>query len=120
MTAEEVRLSRISLAWMIKQCKITNSGILFDDKAIRGLGIDPATFKLIPGPASGKALSFDLSDEQSQWGHWGAKMFDQLVAAPAWWILEVIPLIYTYYHRGEKRRYIAYVIVLFSRHMLSR
>lgn len=107
MTAEQVRLSRISLAWMIKQCKITNSGILFDDEAIKGLGIDPVTFKLIPGAASGTAVTFDLSDEKTQWGFWGAKMFDQLVAAPAWWILEVIPLIHTYYHRGQKKRYIA-------------
>ncbi|KAJ2915861.1 hypothetical protein MD484_g4541, partial [Candolleomyces efflorescens] len=107
MTAEQVRLSRVSLAWMIKECQKTNSGILFDNEAIQGLGIDPGTFKLLPGAAAGTAVSFDLNDDKSQWGYWGAKMFDQLVAAPAWWFLEVIPLIHTYYHQGQKKRYIS-------------
>ncbi|KAH6905091.1 hypothetical protein BKA70DRAFT_1387029 [Coprinopsis sp. MPI-PUGE-AT-0042] len=106
-TAESVRLSRISLAWMIKQCKITKSGVLFDEDAIKELGIDTDTFRLIPGAASGTPVSFDLKEEHSQFGYWGAKIFDQLVAAPAWWILEVIPLIHTYYHRGEKKRWIS-------------
>jgi hypothetical protein len=107
MTAEQVRLSRVSLAWMIKECQKTNSGILFDNEAIRGLGIDPETFKLLPGAAAGTAVSFDPNDDKTQWGYWGAKMFDQLIAAPAWWLLEVIPLIHTYYHQGQKKRYIS-------------
>ncbi|RXW15252.1 hypothetical protein EST38_g10607 [Candolleomyces aberdarensis] len=107
MTAEQVRLSRISLAWMIKECQKTNSGILFDDAAIEGLGIDPKTFKLLRGKAAETSLSFDTNDDHNQWGYWGAKMFDQLIAAPAWWLLEVIPLIHTYYHQGQKKRYIS-------------
>lgn len=33
-----VRLARISLAWMIKECVKTNSGILFNDESIKELG----------------------------------------------------------------------------------
>ena len=78
--------------------------IVYVVEAIKELGIDPTTFKLIPGTASGTPVSFDLADEHT---YWGAKIFDQLIPSSAWWILEVIPLIHSYYNRGERRRYIS-------------
>jgi hypothetical protein len=89
---------------MIKQCCITNSGILFDKGSIAEIGIHPDTFELLPGPASG-IPSAPTSTSLETYAI--AKIVDQLVAKPMWWVLEVIPLMHSYYHRGQRRRYIA-------------
>ncbi|KDQ11182.1 hypothetical protein BOTBODRAFT_35481 [Botryobasidium botryosum FD-172 SS1] len=103
--ADPVQLSRISLAWMIKQCHLTGSGIHFEMDAIRELGIDPETFELRSSPLPNSLGS--LADPGSKDHYALAPIFDQLVAAPFWWILEVIPLIHSYYHEGRRYRYIS-------------
>ncbi|KAH7928583.1 hypothetical protein BV22DRAFT_1030530 [Leucogyrophana mollusca] len=101
---DRVRLARISLAWMMKQCHVTGSGILFDRESVKELGIDPDTFDLLPASSSDGQ---SLPDNQSTQDYHLARIVDQLVAAPFWWILEVIPLIHNYYHEGQKYRYIS-------------
>lgn len=107
-TAERIRLSRLTLAWMIRQCTHTSSGILFNPDALSDLGIDPVSLQLVPGPAAPTSvLNPDVGKqsvtEATEYAL--AEMFDQLIAQPVWWILEVIPLMQAYYHRGQKYRY---------------
>ncbi|TFK61376.1 hypothetical protein BDN72DRAFT_849746 [Pluteus cervinus] len=116
-----IRLSRISLAWMIKQCTLTQTGILFDPDALQELNIDPINLTIresnLPLPASkalednGKATdSGSNSIAQSaatNFGYAAAAISDQLIVRPLWWILEVLPLSHSFYHEGQKKRYIS-------------
>jgi len=105
-TPERIRLAGISLAWMIKQCHVTNSGILFDGYSLKDIGIDPDTFVLLPVVVPPPITTSSLFPHHG--GNYAlAEIFDQLVAAPFWWALEVIPLLHSYYHRGQQRRYIS-------------
>ncbi|GLB38791.1 putative uncharacterized alpha/beta hydrolase domain (DUF2235) [Lyophyllum shimeji] len=36
-------LARITLRWMVRECFKTNTGIMFDSQALRGIGLDPTT-----------------------------------------------------------------------------
>ncbi|KAF8628094.1 hypothetical protein AX15_004095 [Amanita polypyramis BW_CC] len=106
-TNDNIRLARISLAWMVKQCSLTKSGILFDDAALKALGINPKTFEISPKIPGVGPISTTSSGSSSDEKYSIAKIFDQLVLAPFWWFLEIIPLMHSYYERGYKYRYVS-------------
>ncbi|KZT19040.1 hypothetical protein NEOLEDRAFT_1078676 [Neolentinus lepideus HHB14362 ss-1] len=107
-------LARISLRWMIRQCFLCNTGIMFHASLFRTVGLDPASLypyvKERPplGPESsflpiaeslltaskdnsGKQSSF-LNEEEEDILDALSPIYDQLVLSKGWWILELLPM----------------------------
>ncbi|KAL0566971.1 hypothetical protein V5O48_015019, partial [Marasmius crinis-equi] len=110
-------LARIPLRWMIRQCFLLNTGILFHREMLRYVGMDPADPAKLYTPVSPKPraqsapalrrrqgsamtpnsrLSFwtddFLNEEQEDLRDALSPMNDMLSQNWAWWILEVLPL----------------------------
>ncbi|KAL0575791.1 hypothetical protein V5O48_006189, partial [Marasmius crinis-equi] len=106
-------LARIPLRWMIRQCFLLNTGILFHREMLKYVGMDPVTLypHVIPRPLAQSApalrrcqgsamtqnsrLSFWTDDfvneEQEDLRDALSPMNDMLSQRWAWWILEVLP-----------------------------
>ncbi|KAF7978376.1 hypothetical protein HWV62_753 [Athelia sp. TMB] len=119
-TTELDSLSGLPLRWMIKECMATNVGLIFDDKYLGTIGLQPdgSTTAMQRGPGSapqnnqlstnnminglGERLAAHshgmshamtvLKDHRDTF----AKIYDQLYVAKHWWILEVLPLAATF------------------------
>lgn len=98
--ANEVRnkLARIPLRWMIRQCFLLNTGIIFHVELLKKIGLDPTSLypvvKPRPPPISSipnVSSSASLSEEEEDIIDAHCPIYDQLVISPAWWILEYIP-----------------------------
>jgi hypothetical protein len=94
---------------MIKECFIANTGILFDDKYLKEVGLDLEA--LIANPASvdttkPEAPTLSTKDTEDA----VAPLYNQLVLVPYWWVLELIPLLGTFQQEDgswlRQRRYI--------------
>ncbi|EPQ52600.1 hypothetical protein GLOTRDRAFT_46622 [Gloeophyllum trabeum ATCC 11539] len=108
-------LARIPLRWMIRQCFECKIGIAFHASQLRTIGLDPASLypavKERPplGPeqsflASAQALlqaskdsplngrSPFLSEEEEDILDALSPIYDQLVLAKGWWLLEMLPM----------------------------
>ncbi|KAG6810882.1 hypothetical protein H0H92_009974 [Tricholoma furcatifolium] len=115
-------LARIPLRWMIRECFKADSGIMFMSDGIRSVGLDPATLypfvkpRPPPIPLGGAQLQnipsaatqlqnfsgmdslveVTKTEEEQDLLDAMSPIYDQLSLAPAWWILEVLPLIHRY------------------------
>jgi hypothetical protein len=106
-------LSRIPLRWMIRECFLTQTGIMFKADGLRGIGLDPSRLypDILPRPealslkeADPNRVSYKngvvsivepgitLSEEEEDLADALSPINDQLSLSPVWWILEVVPM----------------------------
>ncbi len=95
--ANEVQnnLVQIPLRWMIRQCFLIDTGIIFHRELLKYLGMDPTLLHpaVHPQPAicaSVKPL-YATTEEEEDILDTLCPMYDELKIAPGWWILELIP-----------------------------
>ncbi|PBK58695.1 hypothetical protein ARMSODRAFT_923456 [Armillaria solidipes] len=95
--ANEVQhnLARIPLRWMIRQCFLVDTGIIFHRELLKYLGIDPASLHPVvhPRPTMGASMKplYATTEEEEDILDALCPMYDELKIAPGWWILELIP-----------------------------
>lgn len=95
----EHNLARIPLRWMIRQCFLTNTGILFNSAGIRKIGLDPAALypKVLERPPALYVPPSDvkkdtpLTEEEHDAIDALCPMYDELRRKYIWWLLEMIP-----------------------------
>jgi hypothetical protein len=111
------KLARIPLRWMVRQCFLLKTGILFHREMFKVIGVDPDTlhpvvkprpppvrqlsviqrleYKLLPPGARGKTVvdieSDYVSEEEEDLADAMSPINDMLKIAKTWWILEFIP-----------------------------
>lgn len=84
---------------MIRQCFLTNTGILFNSARLRKVGLDPAALypKVLERPPalhippSIVEKDTPLTEEEHDVLDALSPMYDQLRNKPIWWLLEIIP-----------------------------
>ncbi|KAJ7729083.1 hypothetical protein DFH07DRAFT_895750 [Mycena maculata] len=103
-------LARIPLRWMIRQCFLLDTGILFHGELLRLVGMDPDTLypRVLPRPppllrspqesqinTMTKAPSLFECDfrneEEEEWADALSSINDELKRRKVWWILEILP-----------------------------
>jgi len=111
-------LARIPLRWMIRQCFILKTGILFHKNMFKSIGLDPDTLyphvlsrppvvHYTPGCLAhrfeppinyakdyGKTIKFEepyINEEEEDMLDALTPIYDQLKMVKGWWILEVLP-----------------------------
>lgn len=110
-------LARIPLRWMIRQCFLTNTGILFQTDLLRTIGLDPATLypvvKPRPPPVTSPTRTQGLhttnvhpsvgdasaginapkpTEEDEDLADALCPIYDQLSLRKGWWLLELLPM----------------------------
>ncbi|GJJ14164.1 hypothetical protein Clacol_008424 [Clathrus columnatus] len=96
-TPTDVRhaLSKISLRWMVRQCFLIRTGILFKEDSLRKIGLDPVTLYPVvlprPPPAAAVSDKDALSEEEEDLLDLRCPIHDELKNKLAWWILEILP-----------------------------
>ncbi|KAL1749282.1 hypothetical protein HDZ31DRAFT_59566 [Schizophyllum fasciatum] len=108
--ANETRhsLARIPLRWMIRQCFLLETDILFHRDLLHKVGLDPETLWPVVRPKNeikrktsssasssaastkGDAHPFECEEEEDERDA-VSPAYDQLTIRPHWWILEFIP-----------------------------
>ncbi|KAJ7292621.1 hypothetical protein C8J57DRAFT_1428731 [Mycena rebaudengoi] len=106
---ERNSLARIPLRWMIRQCFLIESGILFHADMLRLLGMDPATLypRVLPRPALPSTLQAPprrtastgtslvdcdfRNEEEEDLADALSPINDELHRRKIWWILEWLP-----------------------------
>lgn len=78
-------LARIPLRWMVRQCVLANTGIMFHVDGLLRLGLNPDTLYPLVVPSTPDSTQIDLQDVQSP-------SFDELKLRKFWWILEWLPM----------------------------
>lgn len=125
-------LADITLKWMVKQVVLARCGIRFDITALRNAGIDASTIALItpagpivemesepetefspptpPGGGGGGEYTIQRRrnkgikvQAQTQQEDASASIHDELRMHPIWWILEFLPIKFTW--QGPDRRW---------------
>ncbi|KAK0209162.1 hypothetical protein DFS33DRAFT_1308021 [Desarmillaria ectypa] len=100
--ANDVRnnLARIPFRWMIRQCFLLNTGIMFHREQLKQFGIEPSMLypvvkprppPITSVPPTSESDSDTVCEETEDFRDALCPMFDQLSLAPAWWILEYLP-----------------------------
>lgn len=105
-------LARIPLRWMVRQCFILETGILFHREPLKTIGMDPSSlwpvvksrppplspFSMAKSPVSTVGTDNTLADlkrlvneEEEELRDALSPINDMLKISPMWWILEVIP-----------------------------
>ena len=112
-------LARIPLRWMIRQCFLANTGIMFHKDTFYKVGLDPCTIfphvlprppmifqdpnvHIIPVPKplvicdDRKAVVYTdggcfVNEEEEDLADALSPMYDELKQAMCWWILEMMP-----------------------------
>ena len=97
-------LARIPLRWMIRECFKNDTGIRFHAELLKDIGLDPTSlhpivkerpdalqpdtphFNTVAGPAP------ETSEEEHEVRDALSPIYDQLVLAPYWWLLEFLPM----------------------------
>ena len=105
----DTSLSNITLRWMIRECFLAKTGILFDTDLLDDLGLvlkelesnpqdvqthdilgtDPSAGTLNEAGPVGLRPAKDIKDAAAQ-------IYDQLLRQKFWWVLELIPMLSTY------------------------
>ncbi|KAI0756458.1 hypothetical protein C8Q80DRAFT_1090050 [Daedaleopsis nitida] len=97
-------LARIPLRWMIRECFKTNTGIRFHAELLKRIGLDPAALHpevrarppaLRAEPSHAASVAPPLTqgtEEEHEVRDALSPLFDQLVLAPYWWLLETLPM----------------------------
>ena len=91
----ERKLSNISLRWMVQEIIASQCGILFDEEFLSHNGLTSAAPTKLPTKffASQDGIKIDPKLEATDAVQ---PLHDQLVLDKLWWILEVLPLVYTW------------------------
>ncbi|KAF9040238.1 hypothetical protein BDZ89DRAFT_1100225 [Hymenopellis radicata] len=95
--ANEVRnsLARIPLRWMIRQCFLLKTGIMFHAELLKNLGLDPTTLfpevKPRPPPVTCPMPTAHPTEEDADIMDAVCPIYDQLEISKIWWLLEWIP-----------------------------
>jgi hypothetical protein len=85
-----IDLSRITLRWMVRQVISSQCGIIFDDAALIRASIPVRTFpSASPIKANSEELVLDGMDALQP-------THDEIKKDPLWWLLEIIPLHYSW------------------------
>ncbi|KAF8073979.1 hypothetical protein FPV67DRAFT_1739295 [Lyophyllum atratum] len=87
--AEKHSLANISLRWMVQEVQRARCGILFDDYALERASISRLMFADTPLEVSPGEAELDLGDALQP-------IHDQLKENVLWWLLEIIPLTYSW------------------------
>ena len=117
-------LARIPLRWMVKQCFLANTGIMFYRSMFKQIGMDEAALHLdgrrpppiyqtpcppgysVPKPRvvypMDMARTF-VSEEQEDLADALCPLHDQLKIKWGWWTLEFIPQVLPYQRNKDKR-----------------
>ncbi|KAF9269485.1 hypothetical protein L218DRAFT_850151 [Marasmius fiardii PR-910] len=118
-------LARISLRWMIRECFKADTGIMFDSRRLKEVGLDPTTLYPFvtprPSPLPSSTSQIQSSGSSGQLKHKikrffskkpveeeeelrdsMAPVYDQLKQTPIWWILELIPMEFRYQREDNK------------------
>ncbi|TFK86941.1 hypothetical protein K466DRAFT_491820 [Polyporus arcularius HHB13444] len=97
-------LARIPLRWMIREVFKTNTGIRFHAELLRRIGLNPVSLhpKVAERPPPLKATEEHMksiakpltegTEEEHEVRDALQPLYDELVRAPFWWALEVIPM----------------------------
>lgn len=90
--AEENELGNISLRWMVKEVMKTQCGILFDEAALKRSRIPRHVFPagVIDLPSSNNLDGVHDNEDALE------PLHDELKASPLWWLLELLPLSYSW------------------------
>ena len=96
-------LSRIPLRWMVRECFIANTGIMFLSQSLSGIGLNPETLYpyVLPRPPPSTIHQESTVDtmagpsriEEPAVEHYDAlsPIHDKLKLSRIWWILELMP-----------------------------
>ncbi|KAF9022154.1 hypothetical protein BDZ89DRAFT_1137517 [Hymenopellis radicata] len=101
-------LARIPLRWMIRQCFLVDTGIMFDEARLRKLGMDgadlypyvkprppPVPYALTPAVAT--------TEEEEDALDAMCDVYDQLSLVKVWWLLELIPAKLDYHSESDRK-----------------
>ncbi|KAG7451929.1 uncharacterized protein BT62DRAFT_959841 [Guyanagaster necrorhizus] len=93
-------LARIPFRWMIRQCFLLKTGIMFHRELLKNFGIEPSTLypevKPRPPPITSLPPASEsngdvVCEETEDLRDALCPLYDQLSLVPAWWILELLP-----------------------------
>jgi hypothetical protein len=94
--ATEYASGDIPLRWMVYEVMKSDCGILFDPDALRRANINIPSFHTNdPNSSASTEVSEEKIFEKDR-GDALAPLDDQLKKTPIWWILEILPVIYSY------------------------
>ena len=106
-------LSRIPFRWMIRECFLAQTGIMFKADGLREVGLDPSTLypDVLPRPEALLLKQADpdrvgykrgvvsvvepgviLTEEEEDLADALSPINDQLSLSPVWWLLELLPM----------------------------
>ena len=99
-------LNRIPLRWMIRECFKADTGIRFHGELLKRIGMDPRSLHPFVAPRPPPVVPAEehvkasapvppapiATEEQHDVRDALAEAFDELVAAPGWWLLELMPM----------------------------
>jgi hypothetical protein len=107
-------LARIPLRWMVRQCFLARTGIMFDSQLLAKIGMDPATLypHVVPRPdpvtferADRSRIASDhssglvaivnktmLTEEEEDLADILSPINDELALSKSWWFLELLPM----------------------------
>lgn len=115
-------LARIPLRWMIRQCFLVETGIMFNARLLASIGLDPDALypNVLPRPdpitfqdvdhsriasdrVSGRVATVDrrmvLSEEEEDLADALSPVNDELSLSRSWWALELLPMT----HKHQKK-----------------
>ncbi|KAI0319544.1 hypothetical protein OF83DRAFT_772062 [Amylostereum chailletii] len=118
-------LARIPLRWMIRQCFLAGTGILFHRDAFAEIGLDHSRLCPVVAPrpvaedgqsmhgrkptertlvdADAEDAPGKLSEEEEDLRDALSPIYDELQISKGWWILEVLPLRHKVHHAVERK-----------------
>lgn len=108
-------LARIPLRWMVRQCFLADTGIMFNSQLLAQIGLDPGTLyphvltrpdpvtfertdrsRIASDHSSGMVTVVNremiLTEEEEDLADILSPINDQLVLAKSWWLLEILPM----------------------------
>ncbi|KAF9786707.1 hypothetical protein BJ322DRAFT_667687 [Thelephora terrestris] len=106
-------LSRIPLRWMIRECFLAHTGIMFKTDGLKEVGLDPSRLypNVLPRPKALYVKEADpnricckigivsavepgiiLNEEEEDLADALSPINDQLSLSPIWWLLELLPM----------------------------
>ena len=108
-------LARVPLRWMVRQCFLADTGIMFNGQLLAQIGLDPGTLypRVLPRPdpvtferADRSRIASDhstgtvtivnkemiLSEEEEDLADILSPINDELALSKSWWLLEILPL----------------------------
>jgi len=108
-------LARIPLRWMVRQCFLANTGIMFNGQLLAQIGLDPGTLyprvlsrpdpvtfertdrsRIASDHSSGMVTIVDkkmiLTEEEEDLADILSPINDELARSKGWWFLEILPM----------------------------